>query len=231
MYELDEHQPVASAGRDSSVVLFVSIYLLLLAFFIILNSISNQEQARSQALIESVGSAFRGPHRLRSDFVDLIANPDAVVPNDEFREKVKGIFSSLIEIKGFAATEGGDGFRVDMSADRLFFPGTSRIKDIKGRLFGDLVALLQRKPPGFYRELEFVLTTGAVLPEGRNLGYNLAVRRAGAFARTLIDHGADMKAVTIGLRPGPANEARLTFINRRVGNRVFITTPDQMARR
>ncbi|MEX1147282.1 MAG: hypothetical protein WEB93_02770 [Sphingomonadales bacterium] len=58
-------------GASDSVHIFVSLYLILIAFFMVLDSISHQEVIRAEAVMDSVSDSFRKVHLPRVGVIDL----------------------------------------------------------------------------------------------------------------------------------------------------------------
>src|SRR5690606_15194347 len=89
----------ATAGGQSSLQLHISLFLILIAFFMVLNALSNQEVTRRGAVIESVQNAFRRPLP-RAEDLDLLAGRQLDAHMAEFHEALAGIFAAMTEFPG-----------------------------------------------------------------------------------------------------------------------------------
>ena len=85
-------------GNDRNVALFLSLYLLLLAFFIVLYSISQREEVRTEAAINSLTATFDAD-RLTSDEVPQFTSSSGHFdPLENFRREVRGLFARDLPI-------------------------------------------------------------------------------------------------------------------------------------
>jgi hypothetical protein len=60
-------------------------------------------------------------------------------------------------------------------------------------------------------EVDLMMGTGPVLPQGSELGQVLEIRRAGGIARALRDFGVDAAAIRTGLSAGDPGIVRVSF--------------------
>lgn len=203
-------------GRgDQSMGVFVSIYLLLLAFFVVLNSISNQEQAKAGAVIESVNSVFKKEHAAKATVVDLLSNPRVTAPNDEFLGEISGLLVAVLGLDDRYTTRSGDILRVHFPIDMLFAPGSAELEADGAEFFDDMIALLKIRETGVRREIEFIFRAGADSRPPRNGPERaLAVRRAGNLARALIAEGLDPLTLSPAVVDGPAGRMTMVFRSR-----------------
>ncbi|MFQ5535498.1 MAG: flagellar motor protein MotB [Sphingomonadales bacterium] len=222
---IDNHLLIESDARgseagDSINLLFVSIYLLLFAFFVVLNAISNTDTVRVEAALGSVNATFTPEKQPRSPLTDLLNAGDQVMGNDKFRDQVHGIFQSLLDSPDFIASRDGDTLRITLPAHYLFYDLSPRLREERADLLERLSAVLAMSPSGLRQEIQIMLGTGADLPEMRGLATDLQVMRAGAFAAELTSRGTLANAITIGLTGGDPDAIHLTFLTSRHGSRV-----------
>ena len=212
------------AFEDPSVGIFISLYLILVAFFMVLNSISNQETARAAAVMESVNSTFKKTFQPKADVIDLLATPDAIAPNDEYMDAVRGLLAGVLELEGRFPAPGGNTLTVDIPVTTLFAGGAARVRQDRLAFVEQLIELIQLAPSTERREVAFILGTGVVRSDARQERYRLlAMRRAGSLARSLRARGLADGALTVGLierasndvtvifRTGPVDQMRVTF--------------------
>lgn len=199
-----------SGKRHTSLSLFLALYLMLLAFFITLLSLSTFEEDRSARAVDSVNAAFS---RFETTTLGRFTG-DAGTAVQEARalfDDIEAVFET--EIAAAKVTRPGRGrlLQVEMPVDALFAPDSARIREPHLRLIDRIVAGLNSAPRGYRYVMEFVTgsdyPTGGLLP----LEETLAVARAGTLARTLVDRGAPAASVAAGIAAEEAGIARMTF--------------------
>lgn len=199
---------------DNTTGLFVSLYMIVLAFFVVMNSISNQDQNKVNAATESVTRAFSNPFEPEADFVDVSANDQAVTPNDEFYDQILGVFASLVGFKGKFPTEGGDVVKVRFKTSDLFEDSTSVFRSNQQQFLQQLADFLAGGRESEKREIDIIISSGKRLPNGPKYWEDINILRAGAFVGLLKNKGADDSKISIGMIKGEEDQMSLTFYNR-----------------
>ncbi len=229
MSDMDIHDAVphiageSKSGGEGTTPLFLGLFLLILAFFILLASISTLEKVKSKAVMDSLNSTFS---------TILPSSPSLTAFDDEegeinagelFQQEITDIFTSTIEVAKIEIVHPGRLMRVRIPSDSLFFSGMSKIRDSRFPFLDRIVAALSNRPAGGRYDMEFVI--GAEYVDGRSLPIagTLEILRAGVFARDMMARGAPADSISIGLKPGnpaevviwfyarPINESRLKF--------------------
>ncbi len=201
-------------GRDreggSNIVLLLSLMLILLAFFILLNSLSEFETGRARAVIESVNRAFNGEiesgDRTPAPSASLGALPEVEA---KLRE-VAGLFEAIVPSTRVKRIQRAKAVRVELPAASLFRPAGVGLRPGSEVLIQRLARLLAREPPGGppggpSYDLEVLLGIGAppaggarpVAPDPNSL----EVRRAALLAQRLVEEGLPPPVLSIGLLP------------------------------
>jgi len=193
--------------RDGSVALFLSLYLLLLAFFILLVAISNGESTKSHEILEGVSSQFaaqtpvREPTRFTSDLGSFVS-PSA------FMNRVAEVYETAIPAARITKVGSGRLMELRFHVDSLFEHDTEILRPAQRRAIAQLVSSLSAPPPGLHYEAETIFSVPAAAMPGAK---DRAVRRAGVVARAFVDQGAPRTAVLVGLEEGDPTQARLVF--------------------
>lgn len=205
--------PPQSAG-DPTVALFLGLYLVLLAFFIMLVSISTPEETKSQKVMNSLSTAFPSivPPIVDSQFK---STDDGVLAGQEFQQQVTGIFATELGIDKVETIQPGRQMRLILASDNLFFQGEARIRPAMFPLLDRTVAALSNRPAGMRFDLEFVIGT-PTLSDGKTMpiAQTLEIARAGAFARAMFERGIPPDSVSVGMRPGHVGEVVIWFYTR-----------------
>ncbi len=186
------------ARRDPNIVSLLSLKLILLAFFILLNALSHFEEDRARKVLESVNEAFNG--KVESD--RSLSPHSAGIGN--LRESVAivrttgELFQSMIPAVKLEVSARGRRVRLMLPATTLFRPEEEALQPGRGLLFQRLVYALEqerRLGPGYELELYHGL------PAQPGADELLALRRMGLLARYLETTGLPDEALSIGLLP------------------------------
>lgn len=199
---------------DDTTGLFVSLYLIVLAFFVVMNSISNQDQNKVSAATESVTRAFKNPFEPEADFVDVSANQAAVTPNDEFYDQILGVFASLVGFDGKFPTKGGDIVKVKFKLSNLFEEESSVFQADQQAFLQQLAVFLRGGRDSEKREIDIVVSSGKFLPRGPQYWKDINILRAGSFVHELKKMGVEENKLGIGIVLGKEDQMILTFYSR-----------------
>ncbi len=194
--------------RLGSLPLFLSLFLLLLAFFIFLNSISSFESGKSDRVIASIRASFPG-------FGDGGEGP-GLLDADRAGRLEPSVSTRLVEAFTFAfpnlplnVIDETDRIRVDVPLDSLFVAGSAEPRVTLRVLTRRLARVLG--DPATTQQLETRLLFGYgdrtdAIAEDRT-----TLRRATEAIDAMIAAGAPKRATSVGLEPGHAEHLRFAF--------------------
>jgi hypothetical protein len=202
------HPPTVPAvdigGGGGASFVYLGVFMLLLAFFILLNAISHFHDQKVGAVLRSVDKAFSMPHLLSGDQGEKAhdqAMGDALQAIASLGDQVR----SEVSLAKVDTSADGLTLSVTMPADSLF--------GLNGAVRADRVALLDRITAALLPRRAGVQVSGDVLMGIKGQTDTAPfVTRAGAVARALVANGAPAAAFSIGLEPtDPAGQVRLVF--------------------
>jgi len=199
----------------NTIALFLGLYLVVLAFFILLVTISTVEETKSKKVMDSLSSAFTSIVPPSADLQSFQSKDGDVLAGQEFQQQVTGIFSTALGIDKVEMVQPGRQMRLLLKADSLFFQDEARIRPAMFPLLDRTVAALSSRPSGLRYDLEFVIGTptaadGKTMPTEETL----EIRRAGAFADEMNSRGIPPDSVAVGIRPGHVGEIVIWFYTR-----------------
>ncbi|MGB0683147.1 MAG: flagellar motor protein MotB [Magnetovibrionaceae bacterium] len=205
----------ASDG-DGTIALFLALYLVVLAFFILLVTISSLEETRSEAVMDSLTSTFTTILPPATELQDFASRDGDVIAAQEFQQDVTNLFTTTIRVAKVDVIQPGRLMRVSFPTSVLFAENEARLRPGQVGLVDRLVSTLSGRAAGLRHDLEFVVgsryTTGVNLP----VGQTLQMARAGEFARSILARGAPPDSISIGLKPGAEDQITLWFFIRTV---------------
>jgi flagellar motor protein MotB len=205
-----------SAGDDRNVGLFLAFYLLLLAFFIVLYSISQPEEVRTDAAINSLTATFQAERLSSDEAPQYTSSSGPFDPVENFHNQVRGLFARDLRVARFEILQFGNTLRVSVPSEALFVPGRAQLREQRTALMEALADALSRESSEGLFEVELIVGAGAKLPTA-GAAPSLTMRRAAALARDLRARGVPARALSAGLRAGNAKGVEMFFLGPRGG--------------
>jgi hypothetical protein len=204
---------VAEAGGPNiTASLFLSLILLVLAFFIVMVSISSFDAERSATVIGSVAGAFSPDVAKSADPVSLGAQRGDVVDGEDFEQSLKRLFATELAIAEFRSVVPGRVLEIEMASEVLFHREQARLRLTRSRLLDRLVATVTMRPVGQRVDVQSLMCTrpsaDGDLPTSPSA---LAVRRAGALGEALIGRGLPRSRLAVGAWPADRDCVVLVF--------------------
>lgn len=197
-------------GADNTMGLFVALYLILLAFFIILTALSTHAASRGSLAMESVNRTFQRLGQADVEDIDPRASSDA--SEDPVLKAIQRRFFSELEIQGRFSEAGGGSFEIQFPERYLFEPGSISLRRDMAPFMDQLVAALGDVSGGGRQEVAFLFGTGGG-PVAREVTrtQEIAIRRAGSLARHLETSGLERDVFTTGFVGIPEGEILAVF--------------------
>jgi hypothetical protein len=209
----DAETPKA-AKKDATLALFLGLYLILLAFFVLLNTLASLKEDRVKAVLGSLMATFSTEILDTMTPTEFSASVGNLLATEEFHREIREFFEAAVPLSRVESYSAGKLMHARIPADELFEPGSIAFRDDRDELLQRIARSLSRRVEGLRYEVEFSTFTGPFLDDEGGGGLVLEVARAGAFARALFDRGVPGESITIGARPGNPEELEMTFLVR-----------------
>lgn len=196
---------VAGAGQGGGAPLYayLGLFMLMLAFFILLNAISHFHQDKVGAVIRSVDQAFAMPLTGRGGAGGEEAGQQAAAAS--LRDLGDLVRTQLALAKVDAGADGTT-LAVILPASDLFVGDTLAIRPDRIALMDRVAATLAPRPQGVQIQAEILFATQGVADSAP------LVARAGAMARALVANGVPPAPLSVGLERGTAaGQVRFLF--------------------
>lgn len=192
--------------------LFLSLFLVVLAFFIVLAAISQPRETWSRYVLDSLSRTFAPDQFRMSDLGDPDGGQDHASSEVILSRRMEALLAADLEILGIERSENGARMEVEVSSGALFTGDGTALSRPAAVLIGRIADAVQTSDPNFRIEVGFLLNTEAGVdgrlpadPAHRDLA------RAGGIADALMERGVDVDRVTIGLELGDPAVARFSF--------------------
>ena len=189
----------------------LSLKVLLLAFFILLNALAEFETERSTAVLDSVRQAFRGVVPAHESVSEEIAALEILDGAEDITDALGRLFDDSLPVVERETPGGSRSLQVDIPSNELFAPNSIVLSGEGLDLLTAIASVLAdpRFSAGTY-QLDVLY---GVSGRGEDLGSRLLpVRRAGALVRSLEREDVPSARLSAGLLPSFAGQVRLHFI-------------------
>lgn len=191
----------ADEGGDDIgvIVLMLGLYLIVLAFFILLNAISEDSPDQRDLVVQSVREGFdfrEEGEGLGSDPTDITAPPtyEAVI------NSLDGTLQSYLQVDEFDISGNNERVQMRLDIDRFFYRGEVRIIPDMILFFEDLTKIINGHSAETRTKVQ-VLVSGddTTLTNASALdAFSLAGRRSALFTRALIEEGVPQDSISAG---------------------------------
>lgn len=211
---MDEEETAKEPLKDQTAALFLGLYLILLAFFVLLNTMASPKEDRVKAVLGSLLSTFSTEIMNTRAPTDFTSSVGEILASEEFHREIRDFFEVAVPLSRVEFFSAGTMMQIILPVDQLFEPGSIVLREDSDEILGRVVRAMSRRVEGLRYDIEFTTFTGpfAAAPTG---GVQvLEVARAGAFARILVERGIGAEAITIGAQPGNPLELSMTFLVR-----------------
>ncbi len=184
----DDIQEKHEAPDMGTIVLMLGLYLIVLAFFILLNAMAEVSEDKVEAVSESVAQGFGFERKAReTNKAEDETSFDPVYTS--IATEMLGIMESYLAIDDYTLERDGQKIRITIQPERFFAPGSVQINPDMAGFFRDMAHALSRDRPGLIMQSE---TTVFGHEDDGASGEALAQQtghRATLFTRALIERG------------------------------------------
>jgi hypothetical protein len=182
----------------------VGLFLMMLALFILLVSISRPTQERARAVMFGIAAAFN-PNAASGIGRSALDLPRGDAPTAGFLPDMGRLVATAIPLADTEETRDGKRLRIVVPASSLFTLGSDELKPDAETLLASIAQAMARQPAGFRYELEFLVARG-VSPERK-----MAINRAGLVGRALVSAGTPINCISVGLLASTRDTAIFLF--------------------
>lgn len=192
-----------NSQHNSLLLQMLSVYLLMLAFFVVLTSISHVEEARTRAVSGSLNETFAVDGRPDSRTV-LFTSSAGHAPRDAaLLSRIGGMIRTELSVARIREIEPGRIMAVTLPAESIFVPGRKAIDPLRRPLIERVAQSLADPQPGVRYDVDILVGTGPA--------EELAVGRSAFLATVLVGAGTPRRSVAAGIEQGSPGVVQLLF--------------------
>ena len=207
-YYSDTSKPVGS-------YLVLSLFVILLSFFILLNAISTRTEVKSRAVMDSLLSTFRTTDQSSRTAETLLSRLGATPEPEELVDEMQRLWVTELPVTEIEVFTDGQTMQLRLPANMIFPGGSALLRKDRRSLLTDVAQVLAMEALGFSNELELLVGTDWQVGKELDLeANNLEIARAVEFVEELIASGAPRETVSIGIREGDGKELEFRFFVR-----------------
>jgi outer membrane protein OmpA-like peptidoglycan-associated protein len=187
---------------DPITVLYVSLFLILFAFFAVLNTHGSTSDQQAKAVMDSLGASFGGKGRerlfvseIKASDVTILSGPKALIAA---RQEIETVFPDVV-LKSLGDTAQ---VQVDLPLDQFFVSGAVRLAPSKELFLKSIAEAVTANPA-----TRIVVLLGFSSADLQRAEFQ---RRAALIAATLSRYGVSSDALTLVSHSSGSNVFTLT---------------------
>ena len=200
-----------NAQSDSGTITFLSLFLLLLAFFILLNALSTIEETKTREVLTSVAATFRSVVDSKTQAQILVSDLGPTPEAHEVLNALEQLWVTSVPVTRVDRLTGGQIMRLTLPVNELFLGGQSVLRADRDPLIDSTALVLARQPGATLTEAQIVFEVES-RPEMLSApDSQLAAERAGKVAAAFVEHGSPEERLSVGLREGNPKQMQVRF--------------------
>lgn len=197
----------SSPGQGADLVPVLSLFLLMLTFFLLLNSISRFDVTKTRAVLGSLDATFRSA-QVTGNEREFASHAGAIVGAEALERKITELLRTAVALDRFEVIRIGSQLIVRLPLNNLFARDTADPLPGMPALLNRLTRIVGEPIPGLRNEIEVILH-----PAGDRTGasQSLPMARAGVLVRSLAARGIPKTGLAAGLIAGDPVTLELVF--------------------
>lgn len=197
---------------DPSLTQVLSLYILLLAFFVLLFNISKVERFRADTVSESLNSAFASSGRITGMPHALSSDDGQLLELRAFAREVGRLVRHAVPAVRYEVDYEGRLMEAQFPVAELFASDEVALTDAAQDLVEDLADAFGRLPTGLRFGIEaIIIVPGVLIPGSGGPDVATPMARAAIFAAAFDEFETTRGDLAAGIRNGPSPVVRLTF--------------------
>jgi len=155
----DDNNSFKTKQKDQGPVLFLSLFLLLLAFFILLNSLTTLEETKTRAVLSSVSATFQTTKPADISVQILISTLGPVPEPEEVIDELQRLWVTAIPLTKSEVITPGREMEMTLQVNDLYLGGEATLRADRKGLLDATADALSARIEGFTAVMYFVMGT------------------------------------------------------------------------
>jgi len=212
MDEIGPNQPGSLKGTGPT--LFLSLFLLLLAFFILLNAVSVRDDVKTRAVMNSLILTFQPPKNVETSKVTFVSALGETPTAEELMNSMQQNWEGAAPLTKVRRLSSGRVMLVTAPLHEYFVGREMVFRGDRRDLIDQVATTLAAKGDGLVNELQFVLDPEGVKDSAGAIVDGVQMARLTEFVKVLTASGAPPDTVTVGFKGGLGRNLQLRFFVR-----------------
>ena len=196
---------------NSGNLIFLSLFLLLLAFFILLNALATIEETKTRKVLTSVATTFRSVVDFEAKTQILISDLGPTPKPHEVLDVLEQLWVTAAPITKLEKLTRGQVMQMTLPVNELFLGGKAVLRADRESLFDRTSLLLALKRAGSVTEVRVDLGVKQGEDVLSTAGGRLAIERAARIAAAFVDHETPEDRISVGVQDGDPKMLRVRF--------------------
>jgi len=210
------------ARNDSGTIIFLSLFLLLLAFFILLNALATIEETKTRKVLTSVAATFRSVVDSDTQAQILISDLGPTPEAYEVLDALEQLWVTSVPVTKVERLTRGQAMRLTMPVNELFLGGEAVLRADREVLIDRTSLVLGRKPTATLTEAQMVFGVERQQEMLASAEARLAAQRVGRIAAVFAAHDTPEDRLSVGVQDGDPKMFQIRF-EIRDANRAQVT--------
>lgn len=202
---------VRTVRRDTTLIQVLSLYLILLAFFVLLYNSSRIEDARARRVAGSLQATFSETGTKRDQPAPKTSMLADTLATAQFMQSMARAVKKEIPVSEIDVVKRGRLLRARLQSIDLFPDGKAELWPGRLDLIERIAEALNDRPTGTRYDLEVLFASPWITPKMLDGKPPLVVARASNVARAVDRAGAPKGTVSVGVRQGDSGWIDLRF--------------------
>ena len=197
--------------KNRGVIVFLTLYLLLVAFFILLNAVSVINEEKSEEIIGSMRDTFRPVGDLSEIASEFSSDIGSFAQASVTLLAVADLVKKAIPLAQVENVEQGELMSITLDANALFVPERAQLKASAEDMLRRTAVATSEPPPGLRYDVQALFKRDIPLGAAAQGKPTLNTARASALAGALQARGGPEYSILIGLDPALGDVVELRF--------------------
>lgn len=195
-----EKPHIDTDAEARTAALFVSLYVVILAFFILLTSNAQFDDKKTRIAIQSVNEAFSTEQELHViPFTSSVGNEAVVM---QMFESIQTAVATQVPLEEIRIITSGNVMRMTMPVSSLYHEGQANLRSDRSTFYRTVSKIVSKWQKGAVIHLSYLQGVEKPLARGITAATALEVQRAGSFARGMENRGVPPETISIGVEQG-----------------------------
>lgn len=198
-------------GKDPTLIQVLSLYLLLLAFFVLLFNASQYDRGKAAAVKESLSSTFRTYGELAERQVIRSSDQGEIPGAELILDSFADLIRTELKVAKIENLQRGRLLRVTMDPADFFETSSPGVRSDRDLFVDSLAGLLGKKPVGMRHKVQIFMSGDWITADQMTQNVPLPIDRVASLAEMLIARGALAGTVSSGIRYGKKQQVSLIY--------------------